>query len=97
MPYPGYSPANSPHLEAALLLDDALLEFSNNLEKNGFANPLTGQDELSQIMDYIKNTVLPKLKLWEYYVIDTEAEKKKFVQAWQSSKTVEVIEFVPKE
>lgn len=78
----GYNVINSPHLEAALLLDNALLEFSGNLEKLGFANPVENNDQLTQIMNHIKDTILPGLKLWQYYVIDTASEKASFVKAW---------------
>lgn len=37
-------------------------------------------------MDYIKDDLLPKLKLWEYYVIDVATEKKRFSEAWQNPK-----------
>lgn len=65
------------------MIDDTLLEFSNNFEKHGFSNPIVGQDELNKIMEYIKDDILPRLKLWEYYVIDVATEKSKFADAWK--------------
>ena len=79
---------NSPHLEAAVLLDDALRDFSNQIDSLGFANPITNGSELDKIMDHLKNTVLPSLKLWEFYVIDVKSEKAKFGKAWQAKKSV---------
>lgn len=78
---------NSPHLEAAVLLDDALRDFSNQIDSLGFANPITSGSELDRIMDHLKNTVLPSLKLWEFYVIDVKSEKAKFGKAWQAKKS----------
>lgn len=77
---------NSPHLEAAVLLDEALRDFSSQIDSLGLANPITSGEELTRIMDHLKNEVLPKLKLWEFYVIDVASEKAKFSKAWQSKK-----------
>lgn len=80
---------NSPHLEAAVILDEALRDFSSQIDSLGFANPIASGDELTKIMDYIKNTVLPELKLWQFYVIDVAAEKAKFTKAWQTKQVAQ--------
>lgn len=84
----GYNMLNSPHLEAAVLLDDALLDFSNQFDSLGFANPISSGDELNKVMAHIKNKILPDLKIWQFYVIDVASEKERFGKAWQSKKAV---------
>jgi glycogen debranching enzyme len=83
----GYNVVNSPHLEAALELDNALLEFSRNLEKLGLATELKEWDDLLKIMNHLENKIIPSLNLWQYYVIDVESEKSRFTKAWSSAKS----------
>lgn len=91
-PEAGYNIVNSPHLESALLLDDALMDFSNKLESLGLPTDLKSQDDLAQIMRYIIDRLLPSLKLWEFYVIDVASEKSKFIKAWGSASKSEITE-----
>lgn len=39
-------------------------------------------------MDYLRKTLIPSLKLWEYYVLNVAAEKAKFAKAWSSGSTL---------
>lgn len=80
----GFNPVNSPHLTPAVELDTALLEYSANLAQHGITtNPKSAAD-VRAIIDGVKAHVLTKLKLWEYYVINVQAEKEKFAKEWDA-------------
>ncbi|KAK4052230.1 bifunctional 4-alpha-glucanotransferase/amylo-alpha-1,6-glucosidase [Microbotryomycetes sp. JL221] len=85
-PEAGYNVINSPHLESAVELDTALLEFSKSLESRGLPTELKSSADLDKIMDIVKNEVVPSLKLYEYYVIDVKRQADAFAQRWSSSK-----------
>lgn len=72
-PEAGYSVETAPHLNPALDLDNALLEFSSKLKSMGFPTMLNSIDDLDRIINGVKLHVLEPLKLWEYYVINVEA------------------------
>ncbi|ORY82459.1 glucanotransferase domain of glycogen debranching enzyme-domain-containing protein [Protomyces lactucae-debilis] len=71
-PEAGFNLHNSPHLCAAFALDTALLELSSNLSKLGLPTTLKSTQDLLAIMEAIKSRVLGTIKLWEFYVIDTQ-------------------------
>lgn len=76
----GYSPANAPHLTAALELDTAMVEFSASLEAKGLPTRITSEDDINTLMtafqDYVKT-----LDFWQYYVLDVKAERESVKQA----------------
>ncbi|GAA5998308.1 hypothetical protein JCM5350_002093 [Sporobolomyces pararoseus] len=86
-PEAGYSVASSPHLAGALELDDAFLKLSGSLASLGLPTTLTSTSDLDKIMDHIENTLLPSLKLYEFYVLDVATHKKEFQAAWSKAKT----------
>ncbi|OLL22762.1 Glycogen debranching enzyme [Neolecta irregularis DAH-3] len=71
-PEAGYNLVNSPHLRAAYELDTALLSFGHDLNKLGLPTVLKDIEDLNKIMNGVKEHVLKPLKLWQFYVIDTE-------------------------
>ena len=71
-PEAGYSVETAPHLNPALDLDDALLDFSSKLTSLGFPTVLDSTADLNRVMEGIRLHVLEPLKLWEYYVINVE-------------------------
>ena len=81
----GFNVVNSPHLEGALELDSALIDFSNNLGKLGLPTKLKTAADLDEIMDHITGKLLPSLKLYEYYVIDVATEAAAFRKQWEST------------
>ncbi len=78
----GFNVVNSPHLEGALELDTALIEFSNNLGTLGLPTELKSAADLDKIMDHITAKLLPSLKLYEYYVLDVAAQAAAFRKQW---------------
>lgn len=81
-PEAGYSIETAPHLKPALELDDALLDFSNNLKSLGYPTKLDSIDDLTKIMNGIKNEVIPKLNLWQYYVVDVKSTIEELLSVW---------------
>jgi glycogen debranching enzyme len=81
-PEVGYNVSTAPWLRSALELDTALLEFSYNLETHGLPTTLKSVDDLLKIMEGIKEKVIAKLRLWEYYVIHVERNAAAAVEAW---------------
>ena len=82
-PEAGYNIETAPHLESALDLDSAMLEFGNNLEKEGLPSILNSRDDLDRVMDKAKSKVINEIRLWEYYVLDVERDTKACVQSWR--------------
>ncbi|KAG9297134.1 hypothetical protein G9A89_019415 [Geosiphon pyriformis] len=69
-PEAGYNLVNSPHLQPAYELDTALLQLSKDLAKHGLPTFLHSENDLNQIIEYIKMNLLPQIRLWEYYIVD---------------------------
>jgi len=80
----GYNVETAPWLTSALELDTALLGFGDNLESLGYPTLLNSVDDLLKIMDGIKEHVIAKLKLWEFYVINVERDADAIVDAWMN-------------
>ncbi|KAL7270191.1 bifunctional 4-alpha-glucanotransferase/amylo-alpha-1,6-glucosidase [Rhizina undulata] len=95
-PEAGYNLVTAPWLESAYELDTALLEFSRKLVKLGLPNDLKTADDLLKVMEGVKTYVIGALKLWEYYVVDVEANVAAASGVWYSRrgfKTQELEEF----
>jgi len=82
-PEAGYNITTAPWLESAEVLDEALTTFSMNLTSYGLSNNINNMGDLSQIMDVIKDKIIPGLKLWEFYVLDVDRDAKAGVKAWK--------------
>ena len=83
----GYNIKTAPWLESALELDDALLQFGKDLEKYGLPTKLTDESDLEKIISGIKEHVIKKLKLWQYYVIDVPTNVEAILEAWTNGQT----------
>ena len=95
-PEAGYSVETAPHLNPALDLDNALLEFSANLAKLGYPIKIENVDDLNSIMVGIKSHVIESVKLWEYYVINVQKICDETVAKWESlSKSSKFFEPMP--
>ena len=87
-PDAGYNIETAPWLESALELDDALLQFSKDLESLGLPTDLKSVDDLLKVMEGVRTHVIGVLRLWEYYVVDVERDAKAAVDAWTSSEII---------
>lgn len=83
-PEAGYNVDTAPWLESALELDDALLAYSNNLKSLGLPTDIQSSGDLSKIVDGIKQHVISKIKLWEFFACDPEKDAAAVVKAWKS-------------
>lgn len=84
-PEAGYSVETAPWLEAALELDTALLKFSHELQKRGLPTELKTVDDLTLVMNEVKNHVIEDLCLWEFYVLDVKSNARKVIDEWKAS------------
>lgn len=73
-PEAGYSPANTPHLAPALVLDDCIVDFSENIAAKGLPTNVHSQSDLDAICGALEKEI-KALDLWQYYVIDVVSEK----------------------
>ncbi|KAL4802787.1 hypothetical protein BDV18DRAFT_146576 [Aspergillus unguis] len=89
-PEAGYSVETAPWLEAALELDTALLQFSQDLQAYGLPTEFKTVDDLTKVIDGVKERVIKDLRLWEYYVINVEANAQKILDEWKLSKNVDL-------
>lgn len=71
---------------SGLVLDNALQSFSTpiNLKSVGLSTHITTVADLDRLMSYIADTLIPSLKLYEFYVLNREAEIEEFTTAWTS-------------
>jgi glycogen debranching enzyme len=86
-PEVGYNVSTAPWLRSALELDTKLLEFGRDLKTLGLPTTLESEDGLLKVMDGIKEHVIGKLKLWQYYVIDVERDADAVIEAWAQGST----------
>ncbi|KAI6010692.1 glycoside hydrolase family 13 protein [Pisolithus orientalis] len=86
-PEAGYSPSNTPHLTPALELDTAILEFSSSLSENDLPTHVSCQKDIDTLLNALSGYVETK-QLWQYYVLNVEAEKAALTDAFLSNTTV---------
>ena len=82
-PEAGYNLQTAPWLESAKELDDALVQYNLELDTLGLPRVLYSIGDLNKIMAGIKDHVLQKVELWEYYVIDIPANVNLIIQYWR--------------
>ncbi|KAL4884419.1 hypothetical protein BJY04DRAFT_182448 [Aspergillus karnatakaensis] len=89
-PDAGYSVETAPWLESALELDTALLQFGKDLQKYSLPTEFGSVDDLSAVINGIKEHVLKDIRLWEFYVIDVETNIQIIVDEWKASKDTDL-------
>ena len=77
-PEAGYNLVNSPHLRPAYALDVALAQFSRELaegkwEGHGLRPEVRSEQDVHRLCSVLLETVLPQVRLWEYFCVDVEA------------------------
>ena len=82
-PDAGYNCLTAPWLESALEVDDALIEYSRNLKSLGLPTDLQNGEDLNRAVGGIKEHVIDKIRLWEYFVCDVKADTQAVVEAWK--------------
>ena len=96
-PEAGYNRISAPWLESAYEFDDALLEFSKNIEEYGCPVDIKTKEDLLLVMEGIKEHVVKKLKLWEYYILDVDANANAIIQKHLDRDSEETVEFLENE
>lgn len=85
-PEAGFNRLTAPWLESAYQLDTALIEFNSKLGELGYPVDLKTKDDLLELMEGVKIHVIAQVKLWEFYVIDKDADAKGVFEAWFAGK-----------
>ncbi|KAJ3159368.1 hypothetical protein HDU86_001686 [Geranomyces michiganensis] len=67
-PEAGYNLQTAPHLRPAFEVEEALLAFSEK-----WTATIETEEQLQQALIAVKTSVLPSVKLWEFYVVDIVA------------------------
>ncbi|EFA84547.1 glycogen debranching enzyme [Heterostelium album PN500] len=80
-PEAGYNPDNSPHLKAAVEVDQALNRYSKSIE----GTSIVSLEQLDNLITHIGDSCLNPLKLWEYYVLDVSREMESFNQKYPAT------------
>jgi glycogen debranching enzyme len=86
-PEAGYNVETAPWLESALELDNALIQYGEELESLGLPTEFKKMDDLLKVVDGIQEHVISKIQLWEYFAVDVESNSEAVVDAWKSGKT----------
>jgi len=81
-PEAGYNVDTAPWLRPALVLDTALLKFSQDLKSHGLPTTINSVNDLLKIMEGVKKIAFAESKLWEFYIIDVERDTKAITEAW---------------
>ena len=95
-PEAGYHVGNSPHLEPAALLDEALITLTQHMEAgqvNGVPTHVQSEKDLSHCFEYFSNSILPPLALWEYYMVDVASQVEIFRQWVEERQDIQPICF----
>ncbi|KAK5091353.1 bifunctional 4-alpha-glucanotransferase/amylo-alpha-1,6-glucosidase [Lithohypha guttulata] len=86
-PEAGYNVVDCPWLESALAVDDALLGYSDKLADLGMPTELKNADDLNKVCTGIKEHVIDKIRLWEYFACDVPRDAQAAVDSWKQGKT----------
>ncbi|KIX00179.1 glycogen debranching enzyme [Rhinocladiella mackenziei CBS 650.93] len=86
-PEAGYSVETAPWLESALVLDNALLDYSDKLESLGLPTVFNYVSDLERSVAGIKEHVIDKIRLWEYFVCDVKSDTQAVIDAWKQGST----------
>ncbi|KKK18703.1 hypothetical protein P175DRAFT_0431727 [Aspergillus ochraceoroseus IBT 24754] len=87
-PEAGYSVDTAPWLEAALDLDTALLKFGKELGQYGLPTEFKTVDDLTKVMNGVKDHVIKDLRLWEFYIVNVKYNTQQILDTWKSSKDI---------
>ena len=86
-PEAGYNVETAPWLESALELDTALISYGENLQSLGLPTQFKDMEDLLKVAEGIKEHVISKIRLWEYFAVDVTSNTSSVVDAWMSGKT----------
>ncbi|EKV09817.1 Glycogen debranching enzyme Gdb1, putative [Penicillium digitatum PHI26] len=84
-PESGYSVETAPWLEAALVLDSALLKFSDSLQDIGLPTEFKTEEDLVTVMNAARTEAIDGTRLWEFYVLDVKSNVVKIMDEWKNA------------
>jgi glycogen debranching enzyme len=58
------------------------MHMAADIEAAGLTTDVKTEHQLNAVVDLFKTTVLPKLRLWEFYIIDVKQVEEEFRAAW---------------
>ncbi|KAF8543569.1 glucanotransferase domain of glycogen debranching enzyme-domain-containing protein [Trichophaea hybrida] len=93
-PEAGYNRLSAPWLEAPYQFDEALMEFSRQMEKLGYPTELKTKEDLLKVMEGIKIHVIAQVKLWEFFILDVDANVEAIMEKWLSRESEGVVEIL---
>lgn len=96
-PEAGYNRLSAPWLESAYQFDEALLDFSKNIKELGYPSEIGKKEDLLLVMEGIKQHVIKKVKLWEFYIIDVDANAEEIVKKHLERDSEEMVEYLEAE
>lgn len=91
-PEAGYNRLSAPWLEAPYQFDEALMEFSKKMGKLGYLTELKTKEDLLKVMEGIKIHVIAQVKLWEFYILDVDANVEAIMEKWLSREGEDAVE-----
>ncbi|KAJ3353015.1 hypothetical protein HDU83_007389 [Entophlyctis luteolus] len=86
-PEAGYNLETAPHLRPAFELDEAIMELCTTLNDANISLELKTESHLTEIMKFFEGTILPGIRLWEFYVIDVNLALEEFKSLWNFAET----------
>nr|AOE43285.1 glycogen debranching enzyme/amylo-alpha-1,6-glucosidase [Synstelium polycarpum] len=91
-PEAAYNTSNAPHLKPAVVLDRAIIDYSQSID----GSTIDSLDALDATMTVLADRVIQPLKLWEYYVLDVPREMEVFAHTYTHSEPPpSVSQFLP--
>lgn len=81
-----YNAENCGHLRPALILDEALQKFSQDVvngvyESKGLGRTVNDEAALTRVCQILEGEIIPSLRLWEFFVVDVENAIQEFEAA----------------
>eukprot|EP00842_Homolaphlyctis_polyrhiza_P003324 jgi/Hompol1/3993/HPOL_000689-RA len=82
-PEAGYNLKTAPHLRPAYELDEAILQFSDDITTvYGKPSAAKTEQEIGEILSTFFNSVLPTVNLWQFYVVEAKQSVDEFERLW---------------
>ena len=87
-PEAGYNLRTAPHLKPAFELDEALKDFSRELEREGTI--ITSKEQVRNLVGRFDSDYFQKLSLYEYFVLNVDEICSRFEEAFSKRSGVEI-------
>lgn len=85
-PQAGYCVETAPWLEAPLELDTTLLEYGEQLGDLVLPTEFKSVEDLRAVVDGMREHVVDKIRLWEYYTVNVERDTSAVLEMWEAGR-----------